>query len=215
MWFPIQLCFLARTFFTLFDHNGTIVARYPDPEQWVGQSASEAPIFRAILAQQREGTAEAPGLEGVPRLFAFTPLRGVPEGSEVYVTVGIPAEVAFAEVNRIVRRNLTGLGVVIALALVAASLGQGMIRNSAAVFVWTAVLRRTMSKYGHRGLRYIFLDAGHICQNLLLAAEALGLGACPVAAFFDRELNSLLGVDGEEESAIYMAVVGRKNWTRE
>ena len=95
--------------------------------------------------------------------------------------------------------------------LVAASLGQGMIRNSAAVFVWTAVLRRTMSKYGHRGLRYIFLDAGHICQNLLLAAEALGLGACPVAAFFDRELNSLLGVDGEEETAIYMAVVGRKN----
>ena len=67
-----------------------------------------------------------------------------------------------------------------------------------------------MSKYGARGLRYIFLDAGHICQNLLLAAEALELGACPVAAFFDEELNEMLGLDGIEETAIYMAAIGRK-----
>lgn len=100
-------------------------------------------------------------------------------------------------------------------ALTAAALGQGMIRNATAVFIWSAVLRRTMVKYGHRGLRYIFLDAGHICQNLLLAAEALELGACPVAAFFDREIGELLGLNHQEERPIYMAVVGKKKGRRQ
>jgi len=54
------------------------------------------------------------------------------------------------------------------------------------------------------------MDAGHICQNMLLAAEALELGACPVAAFYDDECNKLLGLDGEEESVVYLAGVGTK-----
>jgi SagB-type dehydrogenase family enzyme len=90
------------------------------------------------------------------------------------------------------------------------SLGQTFVSRAAAVFIWSAVLRRNMTKYGHRGLRYVFMDAGHICQNLLLAAEAIGLAACPVGAFFDDELNALLELDGEEETVIYMACVGRR-----
>ncbi len=93
----------------------------------------------------------------------------------------------------------------------AAALDQGFIARASLVFIWSAVLRRTMSKYGHRGLRYVFMDAGHICQNLVLAAEALGLGACPVAAFYDNELNEILGIDGDEETVIYMAAVGTKD----
>jgi SagB-type dehydrogenase family enzyme len=91
-----------------------------------------------------------------------------------------------------------------------AALEQNFLAEAAAIFLWSAVFRRNMSKYGHRGLRYILLDAGHLCQNLLLAAEAMGLGACPVAAFYDDELNDLLGLDGEEESILYLAAVGRK-----
>ncbi len=90
------------------------------------------------------------------------------------------------------------------------ALGQGFLRKASVTFVWTSIFRRNMAKYGHRGLRYILLDAGHICQNLLLAAEALGLGSCPVAAFYDDELNALLGLDGQEESVLYMAGVGVK-----
>ncbi len=90
------------------------------------------------------------------------------------------------------------------------ALGQGFIRSASAVFIWSAIFRRNMAKYGHRGLRYIFLDAGHICQNLLLAAQALGFGACPIAAFYDDELNELLGLDGQEESVLYMATIGTK-----
>lgn len=91
-----------------------------------------------------------------------------------------------------------------------AALEQNFLAEAAAIFLWSAVSRRNMSKYGHRGLRYILLDAGHLCQNLLLAAEAMGLGACPVAAFYDDELNDLLGLDGGEESVLYLAAVGRK-----
>ncbi len=89
-----------------------------------------------------------------------------------------------------------------------ACLGQSFIAQAQINFFWSAVLRRNMSKYGHRGLRYIFLDAGHVCQNLLLAAEDLHLGSCPVGAFFDQELNVLFGLDGEEESIIYAASLG-------
>ena len=91
-----------------------------------------------------------------------------------------------------------------------AALGQSFLAQAGVVFIWSAILRRNFSKYGHRGMRYILMDAGHISQNMLLAAEALGLGACPVAAFYDDELNALLGLDGTEESVIYMAAVGTK-----
>jgi SagB-type dehydrogenase family enzyme len=91
-----------------------------------------------------------------------------------------------------------------------AALGQGFVGQSAVVFIWSAVLRRTTGRYGARGMRYIWMDAGHACQNLLLAAESLQLGACPVAAFIDDELNGLLKLDGQEESALYLAPVGRR-----
>lgn len=92
--------------------------------------------------------------------------------------------------------------------LAQAAMRQHFLAEAPVVFCWSAVLRRNMSKYGHRGLRYIFLDAGHVCQNLLLYAGYLGLGGCPVAAFFDAELNLLFDLDGQEESMIYCASVG-------
>jgi SagB-type dehydrogenase family enzyme len=92
----------------------------------------------------------------------------------------------------------------------AAALGQNFLEKAGVVFIWSALLRRNFSKYGHRGLRYVLMDVGHICQNLLLAAEALHLAACPVAAFYDDPLNRLLDLDGKEETVIYLAAVGRR-----
>lgn len=89
------------------------------------------------------------------------------------------------------------------------ALGQAFFETASCVFIWSAVLRRTLSKYGERGLRYIFMDVAHICQNVLLSAEALGLKACPVGAFLDEEFNEFLGIDGVEETVIYMATVGK------
>lgn len=90
------------------------------------------------------------------------------------------------------------------------ALNQQLLSDAAVIFIWTAVYRRNLHKYGDRGMRYIFLDAGHICQNVLLAAEANGCGGCPVAAFYDDEMNQILDIDGLEESTIYLAGVGAK-----
>ena len=77
-------------------------------------------------------------------------------------------------------------------------------------FFWVAVPARTTWRYGNRGYRYIHLDAGHICQNLYLAAEAIGCGCCAVAAFHDEALNQVLGVDGENAFVTYVAPLGKR-----
>ncbi len=93
--------------------------------------------------------------------------------------------------------------------LAEAALGQTMVARAAVVFLWSAVPLRCMAKYRNRGIRYIFLDLGHVCQNLQLAATALGMGSCPIGAFFDDELNELLELDGIDETIVYLNPVGK------
>lgn len=90
-----------------------------------------------------------------------------------------------------------------------AALDQRVARDADALFVWTAIFERSKWKYGERAYRYIYLDAGHIAQNVALAAVALGLGSCQLAAFYDDEVNALVGVESQREGALYMTVVGR------
>ncbi len=89
-----------------------------------------------------------------------------------------------------------------------AALEQVMCREAPAVLLWTAVFERCAWKYGQRAWRYIYLDAGHIAQNLALAATGIGLGSCQIAALFDDEVNALLRIDGSTEGILYMSVVG-------
>lgn len=93
-------------------------------------------------------------------------------------------------------------------AMAEAALGQKMCARAAVVFAWTAVVPRTRWKYAQRAYRYIYLDAGHVAGNLTLAAVGLGLGTCQIGALFDDEVNRLLGVDGIEETIVYMSSVG-------
>lgn len=88
-------------------------------------------------------------------------------------------------------------------------LNQKMVAMSSATFIWTAVAKRMSWLYGDRGYRYLHLDAGHVCQNLYLAANTLHFGACAMAAFDDERLNQALGLDGVEQFAIYGASVGK------
>ncbi|MBN2288191.1 MAG: SagB/ThcOx family dehydrogenase [Candidatus Glassbacteria bacterium] len=92
--------------------------------------------------------------------------------------------------------------------LMHAGLMQPVLFECAAAFIWTAIVKRSRWKYRQRCYRYIYLDAGHIAQNLALAAEALDLGTCLIGALFDDEVNRLLGVDGTEETVLYMCAVG-------
>ena len=88
---------------------------------------------------------------------------------------------------------------------------QSQVAESAVTFLWVAVVERMFWRYVERGYRYLHLDAGHVCQNLALAAEQIGGGICPIAAFGDEELNSELGLDGENLFVIYLASMGKKN----
>lgn len=76
--------------------------------------------------------------------------------------------------------------------LTAACLGQAMVTTSAVTFFWTADIKRMKFRYGERGYRYIHLDAGHMCQNLHLAAENKNCGVCAIAAFDDDAVNCAL-----------------------
>lgn len=89
-----------------------------------------------------------------------------------------------------------------------AALGQRMCLEANVVFIWTGIFDRSKWKYKQRGYRYIYLDAGHIAQNLALAATNLEMSSCQIGAIFDDEVNSIVEVDGINESAIYISAVG-------
>lgn len=94
--------------------------------------------------------------------------------------------------------------------LALACLGQSSCAEAGVVLAWTAVIQRAAWKYADRAYRYIFLDAGHLGGQAQLAATALGLGSVNIGAFFDDEVNRLLGVDGAREFAIYLTAVGKQ-----
>lgn len=93
-------------------------------------------------------------------------------------------------------------------AVARATMGQRICREAPVVFIWTAIFQRTRFRYLARAYRYIHLDAGHIAQNLALTATAMGLASCQVGAYFDDEVNALIGIDGTGESVIYLSVAG-------
>ncbi len=93
--------------------------------------------------------------------------------------------------------------------LVHAAFGQPYPGDSALTFIWTAIPYRMEWRYGLAAHRVIAMDAGHVCQNLYLACEAIHAGTCAIAAYDQEALDRLLRVDGEEEFAVYMASVGK------
>lgn len=94
--------------------------------------------------------------------------------------------------------------------LAAACLGQRHVATSAVTFIWAAVPYRTVWRYTERSYRYLYLDAGHVCQNLHLAAESINCGICAIGAFDDDAADALLGCTPPEMFVIYMASLGRK-----
>lgn len=101
----------------VIDEDGTILAQHPGFDERVGKQSLRPPPVQPVLAHGR-GTVEAAGPDGVQRLYGFAPLRGGPRGGTVYVAVGIPTSIAYAEIKRIIFQNVTALGLTVALALV-------------------------------------------------------------------------------------------------
>jgi len=89
-------------------------------------------------------------------------------------------------------------------------LGQRQVQTSAVTFIWAAVPYRTIWRYSERSYRYLYLDAGHVCQNLHLAAESINCGICAIGAYDDDGADKLLGFTPPEMFVIYIASLGRK-----
>ena len=89
--------------------------------------------------------------------------------------------------------------------------GNRWVRRSAVVFVWaTTPYRRAWGSSNHQHYaKDIALEAGHVCQNLYLACEAIGAGTCAIGGYFQRKMDALLGIDGDEEFTVYVAPVGK------
>lgn len=90
-----------------------------------------------------------------------------------------------------------------------AALGQSFAGQAAVNFIWTVLPYRMEWRYGLAAHKVIAIDAGHVCQNLYLACEAIGAGTCAIAAYNQEAADALLGVDGNDEFVIYMAPVGK------
>jgi SagB-type dehydrogenase family enzyme len=93
--------------------------------------------------------------------------------------------------------------------LAEASGDQEAVGDAPTVFVIAAVPARTEVKYGDRAERYVALEAGHVCQNLLLQATALGLGAVPIGAFSDQGVRDALGL-GDHVTPLYIVPIGHQ-----
>ncbi len=84
----------------------------------------------------------------------------------------------------------------------------GLWENAAGLIVLTALFERTQKKYGERGYRFVFLDAGHLAQNILLACEDLRLAAIPLGGFDDDGLAEAMRVEPLAEMPIYAILIG-------
>ncbi len=92
--------------------------------------------------------------------------------------------------------------------IIGCALDQEMAGKSDVTFILTAIFQRTTWKYGERGYRYAYMEAGHIGQNIALQTASLGLGAVGIGAFYDDDINKLIGIDGTSEAALYIYAVG-------
>ncbi|HQO83752.1 MAG TPA: SagB/ThcOx family dehydrogenase [Synergistales bacterium] len=155
------------------------------------------------------------GLKGAPsggHAFRTVPSAGCRHAIETYLAVfrikglekGIyrylPVEHQLTEVSRPdgIERLTVG-----------AALNQKFAGSGAATFIWTAIPYRMEWRYSEAAYKVIAIDAGHICQNLYLACEAIEAGTCAIAAYDQEKADALVGVDGEDEFVIYMAPVGK------
>jgi SagB-type dehydrogenase family enzyme len=83
-----------------------------------------------------------------------------------------------------------------------------MVAGAAALLCLTGCFPRHERKYGEGGYRMLVAEAGHISQNLILAATALGLSARPFGGVFDDLLNDTLGLDTADEQFLLAVLVG-------
>jgi SagB-type dehydrogenase family enzyme len=175
---------------------------------------AETPLSLAELSYLLWCTQGVKGVQGSYATFRNVPSAGARHALECYLLLnrveGLqPGLYRFLALEHVL--VAVDLEPGIADAVARACLDQQMVVRCAATFIWVAVAERMTWRYGQRGYRYMHLDAGHVCQNLYLAAESIDGGVCAIAAFSDEDMSRLLGLDGEEQFVIYLATMGKRS----
>ncbi len=164
------------------------------------RSFSQQPLTQAELGQllwAAQGITAPSGLRSAPSAGALYPL-------EIYAVVPDAVYRYQPQGHRIIL-HLAGD---VRPALAAAALNQAAVADAPTVIVIAAVYERTAQKYGQvRTPRYVALEAGHVGQNVLLQAVALGLGAVPIGAFADEQVQKVLDLPPDQQP-LYLIPAG-------
>lgn len=158
----------------------------------------EEPAFRqaAQLLWAAQGVTSEDGLRAAPSAGARYPL-------ETYLACEyglVRYEPAKHAVTKAEAEDIRG-------PLASACFGQTFIAEAPLSVIFSAVFERTTSRYGDRGLRYVYMDVGHAAQNVHLQAEALGLCSVPVGAFDDEAVADVLRLPSDQRP-IYIVAIG-------
>ena len=161
-----------------------------------------------LAALLHAGYGVSGALEGTPQLLRTAPSGGALHPLELYVLAGRvtglePGTYHYDPLRHVLERLAAGQGDPARLTPY-----EDVVAASAVVIAVTAMLWRSRFKYGARAYRFTLLEAGHVAQNILLAATALGLAALPLGGFYDREVDAVLGADGLYEASLYLLPVG-------
>jgi SagB-type dehydrogenase family enzyme len=170
------------------------IANRRSVREFTDEKLSWEQVSQLLWAAQ--GLTDPHGLRAAPSAGALYPLEiyvALPDGAHHYLPEGHAVEMVTEED---LRDDLWEAG-----------LQQDALQEAPTIFVITAVYERTEGKYGERAERYVELEAGHAAQNLLLQAVALGLGAVPIGAFYDDQVQAALGLPPDHRP-LYLIPVG-------
>jgi len=161
---------------TVIDREGVVVARYPDPGKWVGKRPDNA-AFQTALASVTAGTLDGPGLDGVPRLFAYRPLTLGNDQIAGRLLVGIPATLAYGAADRQLRVQLLALTLVAILSFAfAMTVGHFSVGRPVAVLIAAAHRLAAGDLAARTGLPQSGGEIGTLAHAFDQMAEALDAG---------------------------------------
>jgi len=168
--------------------------------------------FSKILHQSYGITGELPGKGDFRQEFRSAPSAGALYPAEIYIAIrkvsGIEPGIYHYNVpNHEIELMISGDPTE---RIFEVCCGQEFVRQSSIVILISGVLERTKLKYGERGYRYALLDIGHLGQNIYLSSTSMDLAIMTTCGFFDDEANKLLRLDGVDETAMYVAFIGKR-----
>lgn len=219
------------------EYEGLEKLSLPDPETDLDVDLSEALAHRRSarvytgegLSRQRLSTllAHACGVNGRLGGARDGPLSEVDNLARTYPSGGglYPVEIYFAVLNegpdldtglyyyepddhalRVLERGGPGYAEEVAEMFVAPEVFEPA--SASVCCLLTGAFWRTKAKYGPRAYRFVLQESGHLVQNVLLVATAMGLGGIPIAATYEDQLNEFVDVNGVDEAVVYTTFVG-------